>query len=146
MQLRVLDQTGRYTLVPDFPVPFTVKNGPQPVPVGAVTSIKPNDRLSGTVSVSGYAYSPGGRVTSVVLLVDGAGIALASYGRPRPAECANLPQVAACPNIGFSLDLDTRTLTNGSHVIGMRITNDAGIAVTVPDQVRSGMNVTVDNR
>src|SRR5205823_11038436 len=74
MQLRVLDETGRYTLLPDQQVPFTVKNGPQTVPTGAVTSIKPNDRLSETVTVSGYAYSPGGRVSSVILLVDGSGI------------------------------------------------------------------------
>jgi hypothetical protein len=102
MQMCVLDETGRYTLLPDQPIPFTVKNGPQTFPAGAVTSVKPNDVLSGTVSVSGYAYSPVGRVTSVLLLVDGSGIAVAQYGQPRPQECATLPQVAACPNIGFT--------------------------------------------
>ena len=145
MQLRVLDETGRYTLLGN-PMPFTVKNGPQTFPTGALTSIKPNDRISGIVSVSGYAYSPGGAVTSVVLLVDGSGLALATYGQPRPAECATLPGVAACPNIGFNVNFDTRTLTNGNHVIGVRITNNLGLGVTVPDLVRNGMNVVVDNR
>jgi hypothetical protein len=145
MQLRVLDETGRYTLVPDFPIPFTVKNGPQALPAGAVTSIKPNDRLSGIVNLSGYAYSPGGRVLGVLLVVDGLAISAAEYGQPRPEECASLPNVTACPNIGFSVTLDTRTLTNGSHVIGALIINDAGLSVVVPNQTVNGMNVTVSN-
>jgi hypothetical protein len=146
MQLRVQDEAGRYTLLPDQPIPFTVNNGPQPRPAGALTSIKPNEVLSGIVNVSGYAYSPGGRVTSVVVVVDGSGLAAAQYGQPRPQECASLPEVSACPNIGFSVNFDTRLLTNGDHVIGVRITNDAGLSVIVPDQVRNGMNVVVDNR
>jgi len=145
MQLRVMDETGRYTLLPAQPIPFTVKNGTQTFPVGAVTSPKPNDRLSGIVAVSGYAYSPGGRVTSVLLLVDGTTVAAGQYGLPRPDVCATLPDVTACPNIGFTVNLDTRTLTNGDHVIGVRITNDAGLGVTVPNQVRNGMNVVIDN-
>jgi Fungalysin metallopeptidase (M36)/Fungalysin/Thermolysin Propeptide Motif len=146
MQIRILDETGRYTLVPQFPVSFTVKNGPQAVPVGAITSIKPNARLSGIVPISGYAYSPTGRITSVFLVIDGLSVAIAQYGQPRPEECATLNNLAACPNIGFSINLDTRTLTNGNHVLGARIVNDAGLAVTVPNLDSGGMNVTVDNR
>jgi hypothetical protein len=146
MQLRVLDQTGRYTLIPDQPIPFSVQNGPQPFPVGAITSIKPNDELSGVVPISGYAYSPAGRISSVILLIDGSSYALAQYGLPRPDDCSKLSGVTACPNIGFNANLDTRILTNGHHVIGVRITNDAGLGVTVPDQVRTGMNVTIANQ
>jgi hypothetical protein len=145
MQLRVQDESARYTLFPDQPVPFSVNNGPQTFPVGAVTTINPNDRLSGVVNVSGYAYSPVGRVISVLFLVDGSVVGTASYGLPRPAECAGLPNVTACPNIGFSINLDTRALTNGPHVIGFRILNDAGFAVIIPNQVRNGMNILVDN-
>jgi hypothetical protein len=145
MQLRVLDETGRLTLLPDQPIPFTVKNGPQTFPTGALTSIQPNDRLSGTIPISGYAYSLGGRVTSVIVLVDGSGIATAQYGLPRPQECGSLPQVSACPNIGFNLNFDTRRLSNGTHSIGVRITNELGLGVTVPSQLRGGTNVTVNN-
>lgn len=145
MQVRVLDQLGRYTLFPEEPVPFTVNNGPAVYPTGAITSILPNDSLTGSVTVSGYAYSPSGRVTSVLVLVDGAAVAAAAYGQPRPEECSSLPDVGACPNIGFTYNLDTRTLTNGFHVLGVRITNDSGFGVTVPNQVRNGMNVLVDN-
>ena len=85
-------------------------------------------------------------MTSVLVLVDGSSVAAAQYGQPRPAECATLPGVAACPNIGFSVSLDTRILTNGPHVIGVRITNDVGLGVTVPRLAVNGMNVIVDNR
>ena len=144
MQLRVLDQTGRYTLVGD-PLPFTVKNGPQTFPTGAITSVQPSDRLSGIVPISGYAYSPVGRVVSVLVLVDGGAVGIAQYGQPRPDDCAALPSVSACPNIGFNFNFDSRTLDNGPHVIGVRITNDSGLGVTVPNLVANGMNVTVDN-
>jgi hypothetical protein len=145
MQLRVLDETGRTTLLPSQPVPFSVKNGPQTFPTGAISSVKPGDRLSGIISVSGYAYSPGGRVTSVVVLMDGLSVALAPYGQPRPDDCAKLPDVSACPNIGFSANFDTRPYVNGSHILGVRIVNDAGLSVIVPNLVGNGMNVTVDN-
>ena len=148
MQIRVLDETGRFTLVPDQPVPFSVKNGPQTPPVGVITSIQPGDRLSGVVQASGYAYSPGSTISSttgVLLVVDGVGLALAQYGLPRPAECATLSGVTACPNIGFNVNLDTRMLTNGNHVIGVQITNSAGLSIIVPNVVRNGMNVVVNN-
>ena len=72
MQLRVQDDSGRFTILPDAPVPFTVKNGPHQAPIGGVTSPQPNAVLTGIVTVSGFAYSPGGQVTSVALLIDGA--------------------------------------------------------------------------
>jgi len=148
MQIRVLDETGRFTVLPDQPVPFTVKNGSQTPPIGSITSIKPNDQLAGVVQVSGYAYSPGGTISTsgVVLLVDGTSFATpAQYGLPRPVECGTLTGVAACPNIGFNVNLDTRFLSNGNHVIGVRITNSAGISVVVPNLARYGMNVVVNN-
>jgi len=144
-QLRVLDETGRFTLLPDSPLPFTVNNGAQTFPVGALTSHKPNDHLSGIVTVSGYAYSPGGQVTSVTILMDGQALANAAYGAPRPEDCAKLTNVAACPNIGFSGILDTRNLPNGPHVLGVLIRNDQGLSIITPRLDRNGMNVVVDN-
>ena len=125
---------------------FTVKNGPQQSPVGAITSPLPDARLSGTVTVSGYAYSPGGQVTSVELLMDGDLSRLAAYGSPQPDICAELPNVAACPGIGFGVSLDTTPLSNGPHVLGIRITNSQGLSVIVPALDSKGMNVVVNNR
>ena len=145
MQLRIQDDSGRFTTLPDAPVAFTVKNGPQTAPIGAITAPLPNATLSGIVSISGYAYSPAGQVGSVVLLLDGVLYRNAAYGLPRPDICASLPDVTACPNIGFSVPLDTTTLANGPHVLGVRITNTQGISVIVPALDSAGMNVVIDN-
>jgi hypothetical protein len=144
-QLRVLDESGRFTLLPDSPLPFTVNNGAQTFPVGALTSHKPNDRLSGIITVSGYAYSLVGQVTSVTILVDGRALATTRYGDPRPVECATLTGVTACPNIGYTGLLDTRTIPNGPHVLGVLIRNDQGLTIITPQLDRNGMNVLVDN-
>jgi hypothetical protein len=145
LQLRVLDETGRYSLVGD-PVQVTVKNSAVTFPTGALTSVKPGDKLSGTVTVSGYAFSTAGRVLLVSVMVDGSSYATANYGLPRPDDCATLPGVTACPNIGFSGNLDTRLLPNGDHVLGVLIINDAGLTTIVPNLVSEGMNVVIENK
>jgi hypothetical protein len=126
-------------------VAFTVKNGPQQAPIGAITAPLPNARLSGIVNIAGYAYSPGGQIASAVLLVDGFAFNTASYGFPRPDICASLPDVTACPNIGFNGLLDTTQFVNGPHVVGVRITNTQGISTIVPALDSAGMNVVISN-
>jgi hypothetical protein len=145
MQLRVQDDSGRFTVLPDVPVAFTVTNGPQQVPIGGVTSPQPNATLSGIVNISGFAYSPGSQVTAVLLLVDGLARGAASYGIPQPDVCASLPGVAACPNIGFSGSIDTTLLSNGNHVLGVRILNSQGLQAIVPALDSAGMNVVINN-
>ncbi|MEO7651394.1 MAG: M36 family metallopeptidase, partial [Bryobacteraceae bacterium] len=58
LQLRIRDQTGRFILSPDTPIRVTVKNDAAAAIVGVLTSPAPNEKLSGIVTVSGYAYSP----------------------------------------------------------------------------------------
>lgn len=144
MQVRMLDEMGRYTIA-DQTLHFTVKNGPYQPPVGALSSPKPGDHLKGTVNVSGYAYSPGQKITSVLVLVDGVSVATALYGSPRPDDCTNLPNVTACPNIGFSVSLDTMRFVSGPHVLGIQLRNDRGDSVIIPAVDRSGINVYFDN-
>ena len=145
IQIRVQDDSGRLTTIPDVAVPFSVKNGPQQVPIGAVTSPLPNAVLTGVVTLSGYAYSPGGVVTSAALLVDNTLQSIASYGLPQPDVCASLKAIAACPNIGFTVRLDTTAFSNGQHVLGFRITNNQGLSITVPALDSGGMNVVIAN-
>lgn len=146
LRVRVQDDSGRFTYLPEAPVPFTVSNGPLAAPEGSVTSPVANARLSGVVTVSGYAFSPGGRLVSVGLLVDGLIAATARYGEPRPEECAALPNITACPNIGFSATLDTRNYPDGPHVLGVIIRNDQGLSAIIPRQAANGMNVFFANR
>jgi hypothetical protein len=145
MQFRVQDDSGRLTTLPETPVAFTVKNGPQQAPLGAVTSPQPNARLTGTVTISGYAYSAKGEVFLVGLLIDGSLRSFATYGTPQPEVCASLPDVAACPNIGFFASLDTTVLSNGPHVLGVLIFDSQGLSTIVPALDSAGMNVVIDN-
>ncbi len=143
---RIHDEAGRTTIIPSPALAINVNNPLNQLPAGALTTPRPGERLSGVVRIAGYAYDPDGVVRSVALLVDGVTrVGAVPYGSPRPEACARLAGVPACPNIGFELDYDTRFIPNGQHVLGIRITDDRGGAVTVPAQVRNGMNVLVEN-
>lgn len=146
LQIRVRDQTGRYTLYPATPLHITVANGPAAPVVGVLETPAPNSTLSGVVTLSGYMYSAGQKILGGVLLVDGNvfGASFAS-NLPRPDVCGSLPKADACPNIGFSIKLDTTKLLNGPHVIGIEGFNARGDYALFPLIVSAGMNVTVQN-
>jgi hypothetical protein len=145
LQMRVRDETGRLTLVPSTPINFTVKNAGQPKPVGEMTSPKTNDTLTGTVTVTGYAYVPGGRVLGGFLLVDGEVYDNISYGKASTEVCAGLTGITACPNIGFTATFDSTRITNGPHIFGVFIGTDVGGNIIVPLKQSSGTNVFVKN-
>ena len=144
LQMRVQDETGRLTLIPDKPVGFTVKND-TPQPVGDMTSPKTNDTVTGTIAITGYAYVPGGKVTGGFVLLDGAVWDAITYGSGAPEVCASLPAVTACPNIGFTVKFDTTRIPNGPHILGVAILTDVGGNITVPVQKGPGINVLVKN-
>lgn len=145
LQLRVRDETGRLTLVPAVPINFNVKNDAISQPVGAMTSPKTNEVLTGVVTVTGYAYVPGGRVTSGFLVVDGQGTDNIVYGTPSPEICATLPNVAACPNIGFTASFNTARFPNGPHILGVFLRTDTAGTFIVPFQQGSGTNIFTKN-
>jgi hypothetical protein len=145
LQIRVQDESGRFTMLPEQPLAITVANGGGGSPRGVADSPRTNERLRGVVRFSGYAYDPGGRITNVTLFVDGSAFSNVPYGQPRPDTCTALTGVAACPNIGFAIDFDTRRLPDGPHVIGFSATNDQGTAVRFPVEVANGVNVFVEN-
>ncbi len=145
LQIRVLDETGRYTLIPDAPVNFAVKNGTAASVAGAITSIKAGANLSGTVDVSGYAYAVGTTVRGTVLYVDQTyNYGTVTYGQPVPDVCANLKDVPACPNIGFTYSLDTRRLDNGPHVLSIGVQTAAG-TMLIPGPGSPVLSVIVNN-
>jgi len=146
LQVRVWDQTGRYTLYPATPLRITVNNGAAAPVIGVLESPASNATLSGTVTVSGYMYSTGQKILGGYLVVDGQ-----IYGGsftsalPRADVCASLPAADACPNIGFSIPLDTTKLFNGPHTIGIEGVNARGDYALFPALVSNGLNVTVQN-
>jgi hypothetical protein len=145
LQVRVRDQTGRITLYPATPLHLTVQNGaPAPV-IGVLQNPSANATLSGTVTLSGYMYSQGQKITTGVVLIDGQSAGVVTLGVPRPDVCPSLPNADACPNIGFSYALDTTKLLNGPHVIGIEGVNGRGDYAIFPDSGFRGMNVFVQN-
>ena len=149
MQIRVQDETGRFSTLPDKAVVFTVNNEPSTQPTGGLTTPKNNDTLSGTVHISGFAYDPGDvPITAVRLLIDEETRASLTYGGARDEQCAALPHVKLCPNIGFDGDFDTRLLNNGPHVFSILVFNSDGVATVLPGPVGGltpGIAVNVQN-
>jgi len=145
VQARALDESGRFTVFPAVPIAFTVDNSGVDPPKGVLITPTHNAQVSGVLQISGHAWDPAGRIASVVLTIDNETRAVVPYGRPRPEVCAELSGVAACPNIGFDLEFDTRRLTNGPHVLSIAITNDRGTTVRLPLAVSGGININVNN-
>ncbi len=146
LQVRARDETGRFTLSPDTPITITVKNGAPVAILGALESPKTNDQLSGTVHMTGYAYSPGQKVVLGLVVVDNFfSYGTVRYGLARPDICGGLSGVAACPNIGFTFDLDTKFIFNGPHTLGVLFVNDHNDQAFIPNLVNGGINVFVNN-
>mgnify|MGYP000045608829 CR=1 FL=1 len=143
LRLRLIDATGRFTLLPARTI--VVDNPANLPPEGALTAPVNGDRVSGTIRVTGHAYDPDGRVTQVQLLIDGGAVAALPYGQPRPEVCAGLTGIAACPAIGFEGEFNTKTLSNGLHRIGVRFIDTNGASVVVPRTTSGGVNVFVEN-
>ncbi len=145
VQVRALDAAGRYTLIPDAPVTFTVKNGgPQKV-LGAITSPVAGTTVSGSIDIKGYAYAPGSSVKTVSLYVDSEFYASVPYNLPETDVCSTLVDVSACPNIGFALSFDTRKLSDGPHVIVVAARTAAGDAAYLPLPGTPVLAINVNN-
>jgi hypothetical protein len=145
LRLRIQDETGRFTLYPETPITIRVNNEPNQAPQGFLTSPGNGQRVSGTLLVWGWAWDPDGKIETVQLLVDGVVRATVPYGETREGQCATLADVAACPNIGFAYEFNTRTVLNGPHVLGIRLTDDRGKSVVVPQNALNGTTIIVSN-
>jgi hypothetical protein len=147
LQVRVRDETGRYTLIPETPLTINVKNEKIVPPVVALSAPDNNARLSGRVTVSGYAYGRNGAtVRSVGIRVDGVTYAATPTNKPRPDACAALANPpAACPNIGFDFVLDTTKFRNGPHTLGILAADDSGGLTIGPTVNVDGINIFIEN-
>lgn len=87
--------------------------------------------FQGVVTFSGWAFNDNGPIGSVTLTVDGMPVGQAQYGTQsgrgdRPDVCAVYPSEPGCPYVGWSLPLDTGTLTNGPHTLSVLATGPNG--------------------
>jgi hypothetical protein len=100
--------------------------------------------VSGVVPIYGWSIDntviSGTGISSVQVLVDGKNQGFASYGISRPDVCNAFPGRIGCPNVGFIFQLDTSTLTAGSHVVTVLATDTDG---TLPDTGSATVQVVV---
>lgn len=84
--------------------------------------------VSGVFPAYGWAVSTAANdpITTVSVTVDGTSFGNATYGNPRPDVCQAYPNVAGCPNVGWSASLNSALLANGPHVLEITITSAAG--------------------
>ncbi len=145
LQFRVREESGRLTVFPETPISFTIPGTANRVPTGALDAPTANAILSGSVTVRGWAYDPDGTVTSARLIVNGVVLATLRLVEPRPDICATLPEVKACPNIGFETTLDTTLLRNGLNSLYIQVVDNASAFANVPLTSGTGINVFIAN-
>jgi hypothetical protein len=99
----------------------------------------PGALVSGTFSVSGWAFKDDAGLARVQVLVDGVPAADALYGEPRPDVAAywRISTDAAHPRVGFHARLDAAQLRPGRHWLGLRLhARDGGIEDWPAQEVR----------
>ena len=76
-----------------------------------------NTPLQGGAMFMGWAVDDNASITAVKVSIDGKFIGNATYGMARPDVCNVYPGRAGCPNVGWSLLVDTTVLANGTHTV-----------------------------
>jgi hypothetical protein len=86
-------------------------------------------------------------VTSVRVLVDGIKFGVATYGSKRSEACSFIGNYPGCPNVGWSLNLDTSLLVDGPHVLTITSNTADGnqssmVRAFVVDNAQQGLDAT----
>ncbi len=102
-------------------VPFQVT-----APSVAIDSPAAGATVSGTIAVSGWAIDSSTPIGSVQVKVDGILSGNATYGAPRPDVCVAYPGRPGCPNVGFTYQLNTASLSAGPHTIAVSASDTDG--------------------
>ena len=114
--------------------------------------------VSGTIQLAGWAIDNYQNIVSVQYSVDGVPLGNVPYGIGRPDVCtayAIYPNfdLANCPYVGYVGSLDTTTIADGNHVLGITATPYQGqsytwtvnISVANLDTTANPVRITIDN-
>ena len=106
--------------VPAFPCPYPMQAWIE-FPAAGTT-------LSGTVKLSGWAYSEDIGIAGVDILLDGERVATADYGSRRMdvVQIKGVRTDPGRPDLGFNYLLDTQQFPNGHHRLALELVNRAG--------------------
>ena len=110
---------------------FTVSNpttGPGHINVEVPT--QGNNPIIGSVVFSGWAVNDNAAVSSVSIAIDGVPYGLSTYGISRPDVCAVYPGRAGCPNVGWSIPINSTQLADGNHTLAVTENNADGTYYT----------------
>jgi hypothetical protein len=109
----------------------------QAAPVGYLDNPKDGTALTGAISIAGWAMD-NVSVAKIGVYVDGKDTGTATYGSLRPDVAREYPY--ASPKIGFKYQLETARVSNGKHVLQVRIVDSTGNAAWLPP-----VSVTIHN-
>jgi uncharacterized protein (TIGR03437 family) len=112
---------------------FTIANFSNANPMRiTVDSPLPTVYYSGVVLLSGWALDDASPIGSVSIAVDGVPqVPNPTYGVSRQDVCDVYPGRSGCPNVGWSLSLDTTLFSNGTHTLAVTATTPFGQSSTV---------------
>jgi hypothetical protein len=98
---------------------------------------------NGVEPVWGWALATRG-VFAVDIVVDGAVVGRANYGRSRPGVTAEYPDYPDSAAPGFGYELDTTQLENGLHTVSARVTSRTGQVTYLNSVVLQFTNTNAD--
>ena len=85
---------------------------------------------NGVAQFYGWALNDNSAVSSLSYSIDGVPYGTANYGSSRPDVCSAFPGRAGCPNVGWSITLDTTQFADGVHTLEMTETMANGTFFT----------------
>lgn len=127
----------RATQKSSFTVANTTGNAPLKMFIDQPSS--QSRTVIGSIQLAGWAIDDNGPISSVAISIDGINKGNATYGGNRPDVCVAYPSRAGCPNVGWTLPLDTTLLANGPHTVAATAVSANG------DQMTIGSTFTVAN-
>lgn len=105
----------------------------------------PQTNPADTVTFSGWALDSAAAVTEVTLAIDEVPVGTAFYGITRSEVCAIYSNPPGCPNIGWTIAVDTRVFASGTHSLSVTGTSGAGNQASVTRQFTLGKSAGTAN-
>ena len=139
LALRATNSRGGYQQFPELPIPFEMEAGDVRLPYGKLEGPLEGAEVSGTVTVTGYAFADDLRVVLVDTLIDGVTYGPTTYNIARTDICNALaaPRPLNCPAPGFRYQFNSTTvspaLPNGKHFLQIRVRDELGRYTLMPE-------------